>query len=435
MKPEMRSTRIGSFIGIIAALVLTAATPAFLATAEWQQAHAETMADKMKDEGSMMEEKPKHTSYKGQIANVQLGDDGQPEWIQSGIWVLRISYKDNAADPAISFIARIMMIMPDGTSAHMHTVSRFSAAEYSTEGTTDIIEGTATVTIPTGPAENVPVTINIINGALAAIWIGPEGVDGHFGTDPIYATVFRPQPPGGQMMDDGSMMEKPTKLTETNLPVKIPLTRGFADGSEVFYISTEASDQDIASHLTNLTGFRVAYAPSLARAPASALANIYAFTNGIEGSGPLGFQSNVADSQPGDPEYSPLWRINMVEWQSGASPRELTSEEEILAAQQAGDVFVTPTEVVVNCPFVKWEGGSLQVREDKTLTDDTAYGGGQVLEINSDELTVTFVAHRGFAPDGSTIYYIATDASVEEVADMLVVRYGDKTGETLLTGS
>jgi len=435
MKPEMRSTRIGSFIGIIAALVLTAATPAFLATAEWQQAHAETMADKMKDEGSMMEEKPKHTSYKGQIANVQLGDDGQPEWIQSGIWVLRISYKDNAADPAISFIARIMMIMPDGTSAHMHTVSRFSAAEYSTEGTTDIIEGTATVTIPTGPAENVPVTINIINGALATIWIGPEGVDGHFGTDPIYATVFRPQPPGGQMMDDGSMMEKPTKLTETNLPVKIPLTRGFADGSEVFYISTEASDQDIASHLTNLTGFRVAYAPSLARAPASALANIYAFTNGIEGSGPLGFQSNVADSQPGDPEYSPLWRINMVEWQSDASPRELTSEEEILAAHQAGDVIVTPTEVVVNCPFVKWEGGSLQVREDKILTDDTAYGGGQVLEINSDELTVTFVAHRGFAPDGSTIYYIATDASVKEVADMLGVIYVNKTGETLLTGS
>ncbi|MGI0029907.1 MAG: DUF7482 domain-containing protein, partial [Nitrososphaera sp.] len=326
MKPGTRAKLMGSAIGIIAALVLTTTMPAFLATAAWQgTAYAETMGDGMKDkEGSMMEEKPKHSSFKGQIANVQLGDDGQPEWIQSGIWVLRISYNDNAADPAIGFIARIMMIMPDGTSAHMHKVSSLSVTEYSTEGTTDIIEGTATVTIPAGPVENVPVTINVINGALAAIWIGPEGVDGHFGDNPIYATVFRPQPAGDQMMDGGSMMEKPVKLTETNLPVTIPLTRGFVDGNEVFYISTEASDLDIASHLTNLTGFRVVYTPSLARTPASALANIYAFTNGIEGSGPLGFQPNVADSQPGDPEYSPLWRINMVEWQDGASPRELT---------------------------------------------------------------------------------------------------------------
>jgi hypothetical protein len=95
----------------------------------------------------------------------------------------------------------------------------------------------------------------------------------------------------------------------------------------------------------------------------------------------------------------------VVEWQDGAAPRELRSEEEVLAAQQAGEVEITVTNMVVNCPFVQWEGGSLKVREDKTLADDTPYGGGQVLEIDTEGRTVTLVAHRGFAPDGSTIYY------------------------------
>ena len=46
-------------------------------------------------------------------------------------------------------------------------------------------------------------------------------------------------------------------------------------------------------------------------------------------------------------------------------------------------------------------------------------------------MQVTFVAHRGFAPDSSTIYYIATDASVKKVADDLGVVFVNKTGLTL----
>ena len=72
---------------------------------------------------------------------------------------------------------------------------------------------------------------------------------------------------------------------------------------------------------------------------------------------------------------------------------------------------ITSTDIIVNCPFVKWNGGELQVREDKTLNDTTAYGGGQVLDIDTENSKVTFVGHLGFAPNGNTIYYIATDAS------------------------
>jgi len=36
-------------------------------------------------------------------------------------------------------------------------------------------------------------------------------------------------------------------LTKTNVPVTLPLTRGYVNGFEVFYISTEASDTSITS--------------------------------------------------------------------------------------------------------------------------------------------------------------------------------------------
>ena len=113
----------------------------------------------------------------------------------------------------------------------------------------------------------------------------------------------------------------------------------------------------------------------------------------LRGFGPLGFQPNVADSQPGEPPYSPLWRINNVEWKQGVSPTELKSEADILSAQKIGELAVTPSDTVVNCPFVQWHGGSLKERSDKTLSDLSAYGGGQVLNIDIKKMQVTFVAH------------------------------------------
>lgn len=119
-------------------------------------------------------------------------------------------------------------------------------------------------------------------------------------------------------------------------------------GLEAIHISTEASDKGFADHLTNVTALRVAYSPALAAAPAKSLANIYALSTGTAGPGPLGFQPKVVDSQPGDAKYSPLWRMNTVEWQAGKAQRELRSEQEVLDASLAGDVKIAFTDMVVN---------------------------------------------------------------------------------------
>jgi hypothetical protein len=224
-------------------------------------------------------------------------------------------------------------------------------------------------------------------------------------------------------------------LSDTSIPLDIPLVMGYADGSEVFYITTEASNQDVAEHLTDLLGFPVTYAPAIKNTPKAALANIYEFTNGVKGPGPAGFQPNVADSQPGDAEYSPAWAVQHVTWTDESVARELTSEDEILEAQASDQLVVEETGVIVNCPFIQWENGNLQIRENQELSDDTPYGGGQVLEIDTENRIVTFVAHRGFAPDGSTIYYIATDASTKDIADMLGVIHVEKLGNALVSSA
>jgi hypothetical protein len=45
---------------------------------------------------------------------------------------------------------------------------------------------------------------------------------------------------------------------------------------------------------------------------------------------------------------------------------------------------------------------------------------GQVLNIDTSKMTVTFVAHVGWGPDGKTIYYIVTDATPEMPAILCI---------------
>ncbi len=146
------------------------------------------------------------------------------------------------------------------------------------------------------------------------------------------------------------------------------------------------------------------------------------FTNGIEGDGVHGFQGEVFTSTPAQPDiYSALASHVHVTWNEKVSPKVLNSEQDILDAANNGDVTLTELDVVLNMPQIVWPEGQMMVKEDKTITDDMAYGGGQVIDIDTEEMTVTFIAHRGWGPDGRTIYYIVTDATPSGPADMMGV--------------
>ena len=138
---------------------------------------------------------------------------------------------------------------------------------------------------------------------------------------------------------------------------ELPAGKAYADGKEIYFVHTEVSDPDIAKLLSDMMTSPVLYVPSLAQVPDEVLANVYVFENGLTGMGPLGFQADVFDNPPGTDGYSPLRRLNVVTWVDPAKAVMFTSVDEIIAAQDAGDVKIAQPGVVVNMPFVVWDGG------------------------------------------------------------------------------
>ena len=151
--------------------------------------------------------------------------------------------------------------------------------------------------------------------------------------------------------------------------IELPLQSGWFQGQRVFYVTTDTSDAAMASAKGANFVPRLADAlpaPGAGPGARSAIDKIYAIANFEQG--------NVLPSAPvpagaanRDLAYSPLWVMVMVTWQPGTLPRELRSEEEVLAAAERGQVRIEPTRIVVNCPVVMTsQGGALpgvRVRE------------------------------------------------------------------------
>jgi hypothetical protein len=93
---------------------------------------------------------------------------------------------------------------------------------------------------------------------------------------------------------------------------ELPAGKAWADGKEIYFVHTEASDASVAQLLTDMMTSPVLHVPALADVPAESLADVYVFDNGLEGMGPFGFQADVFDNPPGTAGYSPLRRVNVV---------------------------------------------------------------------------------------------------------------------------
>ena len=138
--------------------------------------------------------------------------------------------------------------------------------------------------------------------------------------------------------------------------VVLRLQHAWVDGQLVEYVSTDISDPDAAK----LNGLN--YVPRLALAiPSdgrkSLVERVYKF--------PKGEQISIFPSAPTpagganvDVNYSPLWRLVMVSWLKPEHIRELKSEEELLTAQDRGEVSLRITNIVANCPVVRSADGT-----------------------------------------------------------------------------
>ena len=211
-------------------------------------------------------------------------------------------------------------------------------------------------------------------------------------------------------------------LSRTNVPATIPMHKGIYEGNQVLYIITDGSDEDYTKIISEKQEWNVELASVLADVPESTLQKLFIFKNGVKGDGIYGFQNEVFSSTPSQKsQYSALNSIIEVTWKVGQKEIEFKSATDIIAAEEGGRIEFNEKRIILNTPQIIWPDGQMIVRSDKEITDEMSYSGGQIIEINEEEMTVTFVAHRGWGPDGRTIYYIVTDATPSGPAESMGV--------------
>jgi hypothetical protein len=141
--------------------------------------------------------------------------------------------------------------------------------------------------------------------------------------------------------------------------VSLPLQVGFFNGATALYITPEvgvgaapgtptyATAQQIAK------GFNSNFIPqNFATLPDSpAVDDIFVFTNFTQGN-VLASAPHPAGPGNTDPNYSPLWQISLVSWNSGTQPRALTSQADIESAASANQVTVQRTPIIVECSVI-----------------------------------------------------------------------------------
>lgn len=224
-------------------------------------------------------------------------------------------------------------------------------------------------------------------------------------------------------------------LSRANVAATIPMHEGFYHGNSTFYIITDSSQQQYAEMLTKKQGWKVEIAPPIEKISENTTQKIFVFKNGVKGDGIYGHQKEIFSSTPfQELEYSALTSVIEVTWKKGQNAIILESSEEVINAEKEGRIEFNKTGVVINTPQIIWPGGQMLIRDNKEITNDLTFSGGQITEINKDEMTVTFVAHRGWGPDGKTIYYIVTDATPSGPAKMMGVPFSPRS-ENLITNS
>ena len=122
----------------------------------------------------------------GRSVGIVENENGEPLWIISGTWRTNLSNQTQSGDNSTVFNANFEMIKTDGTSRHTHTLTNYILTDVSSQNNSTIFNGTGTISMPEGPVTEVPVNIQVLNNTLGVVFIGPDKIDSHFGTNPTY---------------------------------------------------------------------------------------------------------------------------------------------------------------------------------------------------------------------------------------------------------
>jgi len=138
----------------------------------------------------------------------------------------------------------------------------------------------------------------------------------------------------GAYATGGPMMMGPThSITQTSF-------KGYYDGHFVTYLSTDLSDKTEAKMM------HINFSASIGKV--KGLPEIYL----VQGRSAPG-QLAVFGSEPGEPDYSPLWDETILTWKAGSKPVLIKSDTQVNKLEKTSGLTERPGHVVLNCPIVK----------------------------------------------------------------------------------
>ncbi len=148
--------------------------------------------------------------------------------------------------------------------------------------------------------------------------------------------------------------------------VILPLQTGFYNGARALYITPEVgvdpnAPADIITAAKQVAaGFNSNFIPTnFGTLPGSqAVDDIFVFTNFTQGN-VLASAPHPAGPANTDTNYSPLWQVSLVSWNSGFRARPLTSQAEVDDFASRGEVTITKTPIIVECSVIFTPGGGL----------------------------------------------------------------------------
>ena len=230
--------------------------------------------------------------------------------------------------------------------------------------------------------------------------------------------------------DDPSLL-----LSRANVPAIIPMHQGIHSGNNILYIITDASDEDYAKTISEKQKWNIQLSQSIKDIPETNSQKIFIFKNGIKGDGIFGFQNEIFSSTPEQSDYTSLASVIEVTWKTGQKEIIFESASDVINAEKSGRLKFNEKNVIVNVPQIKWAGDQMKIRSDKQISNEISFSGGQIIEIDEDKLTVTFVAHRSWDSEGKTIYRIVTDVTPLGPSQMMGVVHSPLNSELLTHSS
>ena len=117
---------------------------------------------------------------------------------------------------------------------------------------------------------------------------------------------------------------------------------GYYDGHIDSMLSTDVSDKAQAKSQ------HINYSPALVTQPADKYPSLYQVMGTAAPNQPV-----VFGREPGETDYSPPWQEVTVQWNGGATPVLLVKDDQIKELASKGELTVTPTPIVLDCPIVK----------------------------------------------------------------------------------